>query len=268
MTPHRTITFALILILSSTAAAQAVPPAPRVAVANPLPKDLEIQLALSALPRNLRDNATVYVLNPATGFEVARQGSNGFHAFVARTGDDTFRGTWPLKAYRDDVLYPISFDDAGSKANMRVFMDAAKMQASGTAPEELKKLMQQRLGTHYYPLPSRAGVSYMMSPILRTYTNPDQTNDVDTASVPHVMHYVPNLSNADVGAAAPKPEALAYFAHHGHWQDTPDPMVINSGPHGYMVQFLGVTERAAIVKEYAAMLSRLCQIRKDYCLPR
>ena len=72
----------------------------------PLPRDLEIRLALSALPPHLRDNATVYVLNPDKGFEIARKGTNGFDAFVARTGDDTFRGTWPLKAYRDDILYP------------------------------------------------------------------------------------------------------------------------------------------------------------------
>ena len=62
----------------------------------PLPRDLEIQLALSALPPHLRDNATVYVLNPDKGFEVARKGTNGFHTFVARTGDDAFRGSWPL----------------------------------------------------------------------------------------------------------------------------------------------------------------------------
>ena len=48
----------------------------------PLPRDLEIQLALSALPPHLRDNATIYVLNPEKGFEVERQGTNGFHAFV------------------------------------------------------------------------------------------------------------------------------------------------------------------------------------------
>jgi hypothetical protein len=40
----------------------------------------EIQLALSSLPPHLRDNATVYVLNPDKGFEVARKGSNGFSA--------------------------------------------------------------------------------------------------------------------------------------------------------------------------------------------
>src|SRR5580700_49040 len=103
----------------------------------PLPRDLEIQLALSALPPHLRDNATVYVLNPDKGFEVARQGTNGFRAFVARTGDDTFRGSWPLKQYRDDILYPVSFDEAGVKAGMRVFFDAAEMRAKGTPPEEL-----------------------------------------------------------------------------------------------------------------------------------
>jgi hypothetical protein len=51
----------------------------------PLPRDLEMQLALSALPPQLRDNATVYVLNPQKGFEVGRKGTNGFHAFVAGT---------------------------------------------------------------------------------------------------------------------------------------------------------------------------------------
>src|SRR5579864_1577098 len=104
----------------------------------PLPRDLEIQLALSALPPHLRDNANVYVLNPEKGFEVARKGTNGFHALVARTGDDAFRGSWPLKEYRDDILYPISFDEAGGKAQMRVFLDAAEMQATGTPSDELK----------------------------------------------------------------------------------------------------------------------------------
>lgn len=58
----------------------------------PLQRDLEIQLALSALPPHLRDSATVYILNPDKGFEVARKGTNEFHTFVARTGDDAMRG--------------------------------------------------------------------------------------------------------------------------------------------------------------------------------
>src|SRR5207302_4548247 len=158
-----------------------------------LPRDLEIQLALSALPPHLRDNATVYVLNPAKGFEVARSGMNGFHALVARTGDDTFRGTWPLKEYRDDILYPISFDEAGAKAQMRVFFDAAEMQAKGTPPEELKKIIQERYKAGYYKAPERAGVSYMLSPILRTYVNPEESDRVTTANIPHVMYYASDI---------------------------------------------------------------------------
>jgi hypothetical protein len=235
---------------------------------DPLPRDLEKQLALSALPRHLRSNATAYVLNPAKGFEVAQQGTNGFHAFVARTGDDTFRGSWPFTAYRDDILYPISFDEAGAKENMRVFFDAAQLQAKGTPPEELKKLIQERYKTHYYKSPERAGVSYMMAPILRTYTNPDENDSVHTAITPHVMHYTPNVTSEAVGAATPAPEQLRQVIEHGRWQNTPDPFVILHGPHGYTVQFLGVTETAALRKEYEVMLGRLCRIKKVWCLPQ
>src|SRR5258707_1237241 len=255
------------LLFSFTASAQTKPLPGGMNKLEPLPRDLEIQLALSALPPHLRDNATVYVLNPEKGFEVARKGTNGFHALVARTGDDTFRGSWPFTKYRDDILYPISFDDAGAKAQLQVFFDAAEMQAKGTPPEELKKIVQERFRTHYYKAPERAGVSYMLSPILRTYVNPDENDMVATANVPHVMHYAPNVSNEDVGGASPKPEELRYFSEHGQWQDSPSPFVILHGPHGYFVQFLGVTERAAIHKEYEGMLAQLCKIKEQWCLP-
>src|SRR5206468_1587858 len=123
----------LALLVSLTASPQS---AEKTRKLEPLPRDLEIQLALSALPPHLRDDATVYVLNPDRGFEVARKGTNGFHALVARTGDDSLRGTWPLKEYRDDILYPISFDEAGAKAQMPVFLDADEMQAKGMPSEE------------------------------------------------------------------------------------------------------------------------------------
>ena len=259
-----TISVILALLFSITASAQNGEGPKKL---EPLPRDLEIHLALSALPPHLRDNATVYVLNPDKGFEVARQGTNGFHALVARTGDDTFRGTWPLREYRDDILYPISFDEAGAKAQMRVFFDAAEMQAKGTPPEELKKIVQERYQTRYYKAPERAGVSYMLSPILRTYVNPDENENIATANVPHVMNYAPNVSNDEVGAATPNPEQLRYFTQHGRWPDTPYPFLILHGPHGYMVQFRGVTERDAITKEYEGMLVRLCKIKEAWCLP-
>jgi hypothetical protein len=219
----------------------------------PLPRDLEIQLALSALPPHLRDHAAVYVLNPAKGFEVARKGTNGFHALVARTGDDTFRGSWPLTQYRDDILYPISFDNAGPKAQMRVFFDAAELQAKGTPPSELKKIMLDRFKSGFYKAPARAGISYMLSPVLRTYISPDENDRVLTANFPHVMYYAPNVSSEDIGGG--KPGGM-------------DPFLILHGNHGYMNQAVGVTERAAITKEYEEMLARLCTIKDVWCLQK
>jgi hypothetical protein len=231
----------------------------------PLPRDLEVQLALSALPPHLRDKATVYVLNPANGFEIARKGTNGFHAFVARTGDDAMAGPWRLTKYPEDILYPISFDSAGAKANMRLFFDIAEMQAKGTAPQELKQLIQERFKTNYYKAPERAGVSYMLSPILRTYVNPDVNDTVHTASFPHLMHYAPNISNEDAGFVPPSAQDLRDYIAHGGWPSTPHPFVIHNGPHGYVIQ-PAATARAAITKEYDAMLRRLCGLKKVWCL--
>ena len=223
----------------------------------PLPRDLEIQLALSALPPHLRDNATVYILNPDKGFEVARKGTNGFHTFVARTGDDTFRGSWPFTEYRDDILYPISFDAAGAKQQMRVFFDAAEMQAKGTPPGELKKIIKERFKTGYYKAPERAGISYMLSPILRRYWNPEEigeeSDSVMTMNYPHVMNYAPNVSNEDIG---------------GGKLGGMYPFVIFQGPHGYFIQPIDLTERAVINKEYEEMLARVCKIKDVWCLPK
>jgi hypothetical protein len=244
----------IIGVLFSLAAVAAEKQAPKATTnIEPLPRDLEIQLALSALPPHLRDNATVYVLNPGKGFEVARKGTNGFHTFVARTGDDAFRGSWPLTEYRDDILYPISFDAAGVKAQMRIFFDAAEMQAKGTPAGELKRIMQDRLKTGYYKAPERAGISYMLSPILRTYFNPEENDRVVTINYPHVMYYAPHVSKEDIGGG----ELGGMY-----------PFVIMPGPHGYMIQPIDLTERAAINKEYEGMLGRLCEIKEAWCLPK
>jgi hypothetical protein len=128
------------------------------------------------------------------------------------------------------------------------------MQVKGTAPEKLKKIIQDRYKTNYYKAPERAGISYMMSPILKTYTNPDADDNVVTSSNPHVMHYAPNVTNQDVGRAKPSFEKTY-------------PFVTLHGPHRYTIQNAGEKERAAINKEYEEMLARLCKIKKEWCLP-
>ncbi|WP_417358858.1 hypothetical protein [Galbibacter sp.] len=219
----------------------------------PLPRDLEIQLALSALPPHLRDSATVHTLKLDKGFEITRNGSNGFHAFVARTGEDAMRGSWPLTSFRNDILYPISFDQAGAESQMQVFLDIAAMQANGVPPQQVKLTIQHRYKTHSYKAPKQAGISYMLSPILRTYVNPDKNPEVNTLSIPHVMYFAPHIKNEDIGGSKPG----------GTY-----PFVILHGAHGYMVQLLGERERKLVKTHYKEMLERLCQINSKWCLPK
>ncbi len=50
-----------------------------------MPAKLETQFALSALPPALRDQATVYLLDPKTGYQLSRQGTSGVTCLVERT---------------------------------------------------------------------------------------------------------------------------------------------------------------------------------------
>ncbi|HEX8660492.1 MAG TPA: hypothetical protein VF686_01400, partial [Brevundimonas sp.] len=213
---------------------------------------LEIELALSALPPHLRAEATVYVLDPNEGFERVREGTNGFHALVARNGDDAFRGAWMPTDYRDDIIYPVAFDSAGADAILPVFFDAAEMQADGVPASAVKALIQERYATGYYKAPARAGISYMLSPVFRSYTAPEDNDQVGTVNYPHIMYYAPNVSARDVGGTQP---------------GSPYPFLIHPGPHAYNIQGLGDPDRRAINAEHTELIERLCSLRAEWCLP-
>ncbi len=219
----------------------------------PLPRDLEIELALSSLPPHLRDHATVYTLNLKRGFEIARKGANGFHAFVARTTSDVYKGAWSFTEYPDDILIPIAFDSAGAKANMRPLFDIAKMQAEGVPSIKAQRIIRERYQSGAYKAPKRAGVSYMLSPVLRAYTHPEQNNEVGTFNYPHYMFYAPNVSNQDIGGTDPS---------------SPYPWAFRPGPHGYINLRVGEKEIAKINTQYQGMIARLCSFKKAFCLPK
>src|SRR6476659_1595875 len=89
-----------------------------------MPADLETDFALSALPPQLRDATTVYLLDPDKGYYISRQGTNGFVCFIART-------EWEWAEFRQDLATPISYDAEGGKTIMPVYLDVAAMHASG-----------------------------------------------------------------------------------------------------------------------------------------
>src|SRR5215471_21634822 len=92
-----------------------------------LPTKLETQYALSALPPAMRDQATVYLLDPKSGYQVTRHGTSGVSCLVERTA-------WEQADFRNDIYVPLCYDAAGSKTYLRVIMDVTTLRAQGMSP--------------------------------------------------------------------------------------------------------------------------------------
>ena len=212
-----------------------------------MPVDLETDFALSSLPPHLRDNATVYLLDPAKGYYVARQGTNGFTAMVIRT-------EWEWDEFTDDCFTALSYDAEGSKTIVPLYLDVASMRASGKySPVELHQAIAKKVKDGGLKAPARTGVSYMLAPIMRSHPGPGE-KEVVTMIMPHYMFYAPNLTNQDIG---------------GMYDGSSQPFVLESDPafgkdHGitnYIIVKAGEAEIAKILKENATLLDRLAQFR-------
>lgn len=207
--------------------------------------NLETDFALSALPPQLRSAATVYLLDPDKGYYISRQGTNGFVCFVART-------EWEWQEFRQDLATPISYDAEGAKTILPVYLDVAAMRASGKCtPIQIRDTVIARIRRGYYKAPSRPGISYMESPMMRVYTSNDPNNDhVASVSMPHYMYYVPYLSYADLGvdsSSAREPFLV-----------NPDAMVLGGGgPYEYLITPLNEAEMAKIRESGQTLLKRL-----------
>jgi hypothetical protein len=228
-------------------APRAADPRPETGSLTRMPLALESRFALSALPPGLRADASVFVLDPASGYILARQGSNGQSCFVERT-------EWEREDYRDDLYAALCYDAAGAKAQMQVWFDVARLRAGGASPADLRRQVEARFAEGAYRAPDRSGFAYMTAPVMRAYASHDVGDKtVVTMSMPHVMYYAPNVSDADVGGVVPPPLG-------------PYPYVAHRGPHGYFMQFFGETERRAIVARERELLDDLCAYRSVLCL--
>ena len=141
-----------------------------------MPAKLETQFALSALPPAMRDQATVYVLDPNTGYQLSRPGTSGVICLVERTA-------WEQADFRNDIYVPLCYDAEGTKTYLKVIMDVAALRIQGMSPVALKAEIENRYKNKTYKTPEKPGLSYMAAPIMRTWMNPDWT--VHTMPVPH-----------------------------------------------------------------------------------
>ena len=217
---------------------------PNSSTIEPMPEALEIRYALSALPPALRSGATVYRLDVTKGYVLAQRGTTGITCIVQRTA-------WEQADFRDDIYVPRCYDAAGSATYLEVLEDAESLRIRGMSPAALKVEIERRYDTKRYRAPGKAGLSYMLSPVMRTWL-PDRT--VRTMSVPHVMFYAPGVTDADVGAL---PNVSRDY-----------PFIIREGvsAQSFMLQSVGKAEAAAIVAAERALLQDLCTYRDVLCL--
>jgi hypothetical protein len=214
-----------------------------------MPAKLETQFALSALPPALRDKATVYLLDPKKGYQISRQGTSGVTCLVVRT-------VWERVEFRNDIYFPLCYDAAGTQAHLKVIMDTAALRAQGMTPVALKAEIENRYQNKTYKTPEKAGLSYMIAPVMRVAGPPDMK--VHTMSMPHLMFYAPNITDKDIGAAPnlSVPSSLLY------------PFIDKQGiaEQSYMIQLIGEAEKAKIVADEKTLLTDLCAYRDVLCL--
>jgi hypothetical protein len=216
-----------------------------------MPAKLETQFALSAVPPALRDRASVYLLDPNKGYALSKQGTSGVTCIVQRT-------EWEMADYRNDIYWPVCFDAAGTKTYLKAAMDAAALRAQGMNPTALKAEMQKRFREKTYKAPEKAGVSYMVGPLMRTAGPPDMK--VHTMAMPHLMFYAPGVTNEDLGAVPDlkDPASLMYPFMDNH--------TASSGAESYIIQMIGEAEKAKIVAAEKSLADELCAYRDILCL--
>ncbi len=213
-----------------------------------MPVELERDFALSSLPKHLQADAAIYLLDVQKGYYLYRKGSNGFSCFVART-------EWEWADFSEDNATPISFDEEGTKTIMPVYFDVAKMRASGKySALQLRDTIVKRIRKGIYKAPSRPGISYMLSPIMRTYPGKKVIVNIQG---PHYMFYAPYITNADIGGLPNSQNPVLV---------NPTEQVLGNGksPYNFIIISVGEMEKAKIIEENKNLLDRLIAFKTYY----
>lgn len=187
-----------------------------------LPHDLETELALSAAPRHLRDDASVLVLESG-GYVTAMRRGNAFTCMVSRRGGD---------------LFPVCWDAEGARSILPLDVDDAQLRLHGRSAADIDRAFTEGFASGRFHPPSRTGIAYMLSPL--RYRIDERGRVTRSNPNPHVMFYGPNLTDADIGGLR---GSVAYMN--------------KVGPDGMIIVPVGQKERDVIVSESQSLSERL-----------
>jgi len=151
-----------------------------------MPQEQEIELALSAGPEHLRNDATVYVFGKK-GYERIRSGKNGFTCMVNRDGNQA----------GDNDLKPTCWDAEGTATIVPVMLRVGQLLAEGRTADEIKRDIEAGFSAGRFFSPRKTGIAYMLRGDVQYDPNIKEISK--TLFPPHYMIYAPGVTNADIG---------------------------------------------------------------------
>lgn len=162
-----------------------------------LPREAELAAAVAAAPPHLAADAGVYLLT-ASGFALDRPSRNGFHCLLERSLPGAFE--------------PQCLDAEGSATLLQGVLLRARLLMSGQSQDAIEREIAAAWSRGQLRPPSRPGINYMLS---RENRVPIDDKGTVAPYRPHVMFYVPYLTNADLGGSPGAPGAPVFVINEG-----------------------------------------------------
>jgi hypothetical protein len=168
-----------------------------------MPPDAEIALARSAAPANISDRATIKVLT-TSGYQVARDGDNGFVCMVMRAWAAPTYTPAQLRnlVYDATVRAPICFNQEASRTVVPYYDLRSRLGMEGKTPDQIAEAVHASYVKGELPKRDAVSFGYMWSA--------DQQLGPGGHWHPHMMVFAPYYDNSmiagDVQFGSPLPQ--------------------------------------------------------------
>lgn len=187
----------------------------------PLTQACEEALALSALPKHLRQSASVYVLKEGK-YRKTINSKGGYNCLVERN--------------HAKAIVPQCVTPNGSKEILPTLKLRTEMIYQGKSDSEVKNWLKHKAAKGEIPQPKGYGINYMMSKYNRIFNN----NKLQQFPA-HVMFFAPGVENEDIGGSMQLAMKNKGF-----------PFITQPGVHSYMVTMVEYPSDPTQVEAFCA----------------